>query len=42
MELLIPMSLPSALTRAPPELPGLIAADVWMAFVTTGSAALWS
>src|SRR5450631_4862694 len=38
---LIPISWPLALTRAPPLLPGLIAALVWMAFVTTGSADCW-
>ena len=27
---LMPISLPSPLTRAPPELPGLMAASVWM------------
>lgn len=41
IELLMPMSRPSASTRAPPEFPGLIAAEVWMAFVTTGSAEPW-
>ena len=41
MALLMPISSPWALTRAPPELPGLIAAEVWMAFVTTGSAGVW-
>src|ERR1035437_4993001 len=34
---LIPISWPLALTRAPPLLPGLIAALVWIALVTTGS-----
>jgi len=28
----MPISLPSRLTSAPPELPGLIAASVWMKF----------
>src|SRR5664280_766417 len=37
IEELIPMSWPLALTSAPPELPGLMAADVWMALVTTVS-----
>src|SRR6476646_9121978 len=37
IELLMPMSSPLPLTSAPPELPGLIAADVWMALVTTSS-----
>ena len=27
---LMPMTFPSELSRAPPELPGLIAASVWM------------
>ena len=31
----MPMSLPSASTSAPPELPGLIAASVWIMFVYT-------
>src|SRR6476469_7464854 len=35
IELLMPMSSPLLLTSAPPELPGLIAAEVWMALVTT-------
>ena len=30
-----PMSLPSLSTRAPPELPGLMAASVWIMFVYT-------
>ena len=30
LELLIPINSPSALMRAPPELPGLIAASVWI------------
>jgi hypothetical protein len=30
IEALIPMTSPSALTSAPPELPGLIAASVWI------------
>src|ERR1039457_4530028 len=34
---LIPTSWPAGLTRAPPLLPGLIAALVWIALVTTGS-----
>ena len=34
----IPISWPLALTRAPPLLPGLIAALIWIALVTTGSA----
>src|SRR5580765_1864562 len=34
---LMPTSWPEALTRAPPLLPGLIAALVWIALVTTGS-----
>ena len=29
----MPTSLPSILTSAPPELPGLIAASVWMVFM---------
>ena len=29
---LIPMRLPAASTSAPPELPGLMAASVWMKF----------
>ena len=33
----MPTSWPLALTRAPPLLPGLIAASVWIALVTTGS-----
>ena len=32
----MPTSLPAASTSAPPEMPGLIAAEVWMAEVTTG------
>src|SRR5664279_3073206 len=39
---LIPISWPLALTRAPPLLPGLIAALVWIALVTTGSADCWA
>ena len=35
IEELMPTSSPLALTSAPPELPGLIAALVWMALVTT-------
>ena len=34
---LIPITCPSILTKAPPELPGLIAASVWIAFVETVS-----
>jgi hypothetical protein len=30
MAVLMPMSLPSSVTRAPPEFPGLIDASVWM------------
>ena len=30
MPVLMPMSSPRAFTSAPPELPGLIAASVWM------------
>jgi hypothetical protein len=30
MAVLMPASLPSVVTRAPPELPGLMAASVWM------------
>ena len=30
----IPMSWPFMFTKAPPELPGLIAASVWMASIT--------
>ena len=30
MAVLIPMSRPSRVTSAPPELPGLIEASVWM------------
>ena len=30
---LIPITCPSMLIKAPPELPGLIAASVWIAFV---------
>ena len=37
----MPISSPLALTRAPPELPGLIAAEVWMALVTTVSLEVW-
>ena len=33
LALLMPMTLPSALTRAPPELPGLMAASVWIRLV---------
>ena len=36
---LTPISWPPALTRAPPLLPGLMAALVWIALVTTGSLA---
>src|SRR5450631_3468855 len=39
---LIPISWPLALTRAPPLLPGLIAALVWIALVTTGAADVWA
>ena len=41
MDELIPTSRPSEVTRAPPELPGLMAAEVWMALVTTVSEPLW-
>ena len=34
---LMPMSWPLASTRAPPLLPGLMAAEVWIALVTTVS-----
>ena len=34
---LIPMTSPAPLTSAPPELPGLIAASVWMASMTVVS-----
>ena len=37
IEEVIPTSAPDESTRAPPELPGLIAALVWMAEVTTTS-----
>ena len=40
IEELMPTSWPLALTSAPPLLPGLIAALVWIALVTTGSALL--
>src|ERR1039458_6573858 len=39
---LIPISWALALTRAPPLLPGLIAALVRIALVTTGSADVWA
>ena len=32
MAVFIPMSSPSVFTRAPPELPGLMGASVWMKF----------
>ena len=35
--LLMPMTSPAPLTSAPPELPGLIAASVWMASMTVAS-----
>src|SRR6188472_2738783 len=38
---LMPMSWPLALTRAPPLLPGLIIAEVWIALVTTVSDWVW-
>ena len=38
LALLMPMTLPSASTRAPPELPGLMAASVWMSFMLWPSA----
>src|SRR5262245_18660918 len=49
MAVLMPTTSPWVLTRAPPELPGLIAASVWMASMTTACEApelppngLWS
>src|SRR6478609_6297037 len=41
IEELMPTSWPLALTSAPPLLPGLIAALVWIALVTTGSPCCW-
>ena len=42
IELLIPMTSPFMLTRGPPELPGLIAASVWMKswLTTSGSSSI--
>ena len=33
MELVIPMTRPFSSKRGPPELPGLMAASIWMALV---------
>ena len=33
MELVIPMTCPFSSKRGPPELPGLMAASIWMALV---------
>ena len=41
IEELMPTSWPLALTSAPPLLPGLMAAEVWIALVTTGSDCAW-
>ena len=35
IEELMPMTSPAALKVGPPELPGLMAASIWTAFVTT-------
>ena len=40
MAVLMPITSPAPLTSAPPELPGLIAASVWMASMTVASSAL--
>ena len=40
MAVLMPTTLPEASARGPPELPGLMAASVWMTF-SIGPAALW-
>src|SRR5918994_1173505 len=42
MAVLMPMTSPSALMSAPPELPGLMAASVWMASMTASVAPLGS
>ena len=38
----MPISLPRESTSAPPELPGLIAASVWMRFVSRSVVEIWT